>query len=141
MPVPRSSGLILFCVIPALTLASLAHAEIPADKVDLKFWKLTLPTDDDNDGRADEISVSGLRSYSHPDWFYVDENGWVVMTAPNKGTTTATSSNTRTELRQMFRGMDTSIGTHSPKNNFALKAHRRAGTFADLRREVLDVWG
>jgi poly(beta-D-mannuronate) lyase len=132
MLAPRLSGLLILSPIVSLLAAAPAYAENPADKIDLKFWKLTLPTDDNDDGKADEISVSGLRSYSHPDWFYVDQHGWVVMTAPNKGTTTATSSNTRSELRQMFRGTDTSVGTHSPKNNFALRAHRRASTFADI---------
>ena len=126
----RPSGLLLLLV--ALVFAMPAHAEKPADKIDLKFWKLTLPSDKDNDGKVDEISVSGLKSYSHPDYFYVDEHGFVVFTAPNSAATTATSSNTRSELRQMFRGTDTSIGTHSPKNNFALKAHRRARLFADV---------
>ena len=32
----------------------------------------------------------------------------------------------------MFRGKNTRIGTHDPKNNFALKAHRAARSFADI---------
>jgi poly(beta-D-mannuronate) lyase len=104
----------------------------PGDKFDLRFWKLTLPTDDNLDGKVDEVKVRDMQSYSHPDYFYLDEYGFLVFNAPNKAQTTANSTNTRSELRQMYRSMDTSIGTHDPKNNFALRAHPRARQFADI---------
>ena len=118
----------------ALTLAvpSLALAEDPADRIDLRFWKLTLPLDDNGDGKVDEIGVRALQKYSHPDFFYLDENGYLVFAAPNRATTTANSTNTRSELRQMFRGRNTRIGTHDPQNNFALRAHPGARSFADV---------
>ncbi|MEL7186134.1 MAG: polysaccharide lyase family 7 protein [Pseudomonadota bacterium] len=120
--------------ISALVLlsVSVANAENPADKFDLKFWKLTLPTDANADGKVDEIKVGAIHKYSHPDFFYLDEHGFLVFTAPNKAETTANSTNTRSELRQMFRGKNTKIGTHDPKNNFALKAHTAARSFADI---------
>ena len=73
-----------------------------------------------------------MSDFSHPDFFYVNEAGLLVMTAPNKATTTAGSTNTRSELRQMFRGTNTRISTHDPKNNFALKANRYSRNFADI---------
>jgi len=122
-----SAGLLL-----ALLTVSVTYAENPADKFDLRFWKLTLPLDDNKDGKVDEIKVGSMHKYSHPDFFYLDQNGYLVFTAPNKAKTTAGSTNTRSELRQMFRGKNTRIGTHDPKNNFALKAHRAARSFADI---------
>ena len=116
----------------ALLTLPVTYAEIPADKFDLRFWKLTLPLDDNNDGKVDEIKVGSLHKYSHPDFFYVDGDGYLVFAAPNKAITTASSTNTRSELRQMFRGKNTKIGTHDPKNNFALKAHRGSKNFADV---------
>jgi len=116
----------------ALLFSPAAFAEVPADTFDLKFWKLTLPLDDNRDGKVDEIKVGDLQKYSHPDFFYLDANGFLVFTAPNKAQTTANSTNTRSELRQMFRGKNTRIGTHDPKNNFALKAHRASRSFADV---------
>ena len=107
-------------------------AELPADRFDLRYWKLQLPTDENDDGKVDEIKVGALDTFSHPDFFYLDEHGWLVFSAPNKALTTANSTNTRSEMRQMFRGRNTSIGTHEPKNNFALKAHSRARRFADV---------
>jgi hypothetical protein len=117
----------------ALVLLSFAaFASEPAEKFDMQFWKLQLPADENKDGKADEIDVRQLGKYSHPDFFYVDENGFLVMTAPNKATTTANSTNTRSELRQMYRQTNTRIGTHDPLNNFALKANRDARKFADI---------
>ena len=116
----------------ALLVLPVAYAENPADKFDLRFWKLTLPLDDNKDGKVDEIKVGSMHKYSHPDFFYLDQNGYLVFTAPNKAKTTAGSTNTRSELRQMFRGKNTRIGTHDPKNNFALKAHRASRSFADV---------
>ena len=128
MQLSRSFGLL-----SALVLLSFAAiAADPAEKFDLQFWKLQLPTDDNKDGKVDEIDVRQLGKYSHPDFFYLEENGFLVMTAPNKATTTVNSTNTRSELRQMFRKTNTSIGTHDPGNNFALKANRWARDFADI---------
>ena len=121
------AGLSLVLLIP-----SAAFAEYPADRFNLRFWKLTLPLDENQDGKVDEISVRSLQKYSHPDFFYLDQDGNLVFTAPNKAKTTAGSTNTRSELRQMLRGRNTSIGTHDPKNNFALKAHRGSRSFADV---------
>ena len=121
------AGLVLSLVAPSVT-----SAQVPGDSFDLKFWKLTLPLDDNNDGKVDEIGVRSLQKYSHPDFFYIDQNGFLVFTAPNKATTTSGSSNTRSELRQMLRGRNTSIGTHDAKNNFSLKAHRGSRSFADV---------
>ena len=120
------------CMALTLATSSQAIAQIPADSFDLRYWKLTLPLDDNGDGKVDEIKTSELSRFSHPDFFYIDEHGWLMFAAPNKAATTANSSNTRSELRQMLRGSDTSIGTHDPKNNFALKAHRNARAFADI---------
>ena len=120
-------------IITVTGLSTLAiQAELPADKFNLKHWKITLPMDANADGKIDEVDARGLQSYYHPDYFYLDEQGFLVFTAPNKAITTANSSNTRSELRQMYRGYNTKIKTHDRKNNFAIKAHNRARKFADI---------
>ncbi|MEM8685465.1 MAG: polysaccharide lyase family 7 protein, partial [Pseudomonadota bacterium] len=123
---------LLACFGLALLLSATARAEYPGDQFDLRFWKLTLPLDANQDGKVDEIGVRALQEYTHPDFFYLDENGFLVFAAPNKAQTTSGSSNTRSELRQMLRGRNTKIGTHDPKNNFSLKAHRGSKNFADV---------
>ena len=57
--------------------------------IDFSFWKLTLPTDENEDDKVDEVSVSGMQNFVHDDYFYVDENGWVVFAARNKAATTS----------------------------------------------------
>ena len=109
-----------------------ALAESPGDYFDFKFWKLTLPLDANLDGKVDEVSVRSLADYSHPDFFYLDENRNLIFTAPNKAKTTSGSSNTRSELRQMLRGRNTGIGTHDQKNNFSLRAHKGYRRFATV---------
>jgi len=102
---------------------------VPAEVFDLDYWKITLPLDEDNDNRADEVSVSEIRAYSHPDYFYLDKYQHMVFAAPNLASTTANSSNTRSELRQMLRGTNKSIGTSDPGNNFSLAVHEYASEF------------
>lgn len=96
---------------------------IPANTYDLSHWKMNVPVDLNNDKKIDTISVAEMQSYSHPDFFYLDGNGGMVFTAPNKAITTPNSSNTRSELRQMVRGSNTKIGTGHPGNNFAVESH------------------
>ena len=122
-----SLGFILFASIACAT-----ETQIPAERFDLSFWKLTLPLDEDENGKADEVDTRELARYSHPEFFYIDRDGFLVFTAPNNATTTPNSSNTRSELRQMFRGTDTSVSNYDPQNNFALEAHPHARLFADI---------
>ncbi|MBD1391001.1 polysaccharide lyase family 7 protein [Neiella sp. HB171785] len=107
-------------------------AAVPADKFDLSQWKITLPMDADGNGKVDEIDVKAIQSYRHPDYFYLDADGNMVFAVPNKATTTATSSNTRSELRQMIRGTNKKIKTKAPGNNFALAAHPQASEFGAI---------
>lgn len=117
----------------ALMLASCANtSNVPAEKFNLTNWKITVPLDSDGNGKADDIDTKQLQNYQHSDFFYLDENGHMVFTSPNKAVTTQTSSNTRSELRQMIRGLDTSVATKSYANNFALAAHQDAKYFNQI---------
>ena len=110
---------------PVVT-SSVATKALPADHFDLSHWNITLPLDDNNDGKVDKVKVKDIQTYSHPDFFYMNADGHMVFTAPNKATTTPNSSNTRSELRYMSRGSNTKIKTAAPGNNFALSAHPNA---------------
>jgi len=95
----------------ALSVSALSLAKddtVPAEKFDLSEWKITVPLDKNKDKKADDIDVKKLQKYSHPDFFYLDDNGGLVFASPNKAITTKNTSNTRSELRQMIRG--TNIG-------------------------------
>ncbi|WP_252732278.1 polysaccharide lyase family 7 protein [Paraglaciecola arctica] len=105
-------------------------AIVPATEFDLSHWKITVPVDLDNNGKIDEVGVSDIQNYAHPDFFYLDENRGMVFAAPNKAITTATSTNTRSELRQMLRGANKKIKTQYAGNNFAIAAHPLSERFA-----------
>lgn len=126
-PAPQSRPVrLLLAAVCTCAAGSAAIAESPlspSDRFDLGNWKITVPLDLDGNEKIDEISVSDIQGYSHPDFFYLNEQEELVFTAPNKAITTPNSSNTRSELRQMLRGTNTDIGTHAPGNNFSLQAN------------------
>lgn len=109
-----------------------ANSKAPASKFDLREWKITLPLDEDNNGKIDEVGVRAIQDYAHPDFFYLDDNGHMVFATPNKATTSANSSNTRSELRHMLRGDNKGIKTASFKNNFAIARHTFSDKFAQV---------
>ena len=119
----------------ALTLAACAHAGEktnpvpPASKFDLSHWNITLPIDENGDKKPDQVTVKDIQQYSHPDFFYLDDKGGMVFAAPNKATTTANSSNTRSELRYMLRGKNESSDSKGPENNFVVEAHKGSDKF------------
>lgn len=119
------------CSIPSAVIAS-EKPPVPADKFDLSQWNITLPDDADKDGKPDSVMVKKLKKYSHPDFFYLDNQNRIVFTAPNKAVTTENSSNTRSELRQMLRGTNTRIKTHSSRNNFSVLAHDFSNKFGSV---------
>lgn len=122
-------GVTALAVLPSIASAHEGVGKLPAEVIDLSQWKITLPSDDDGNKKPDEIGVRELQKSAHPDFFFVNEDGRVVFAAPNKAPTTANSTNTRSELRQMLRGTNTRIGTHDPLNNFAVEARKGSDKF------------
>lgn len=83
----------------------------PGENFDLSNWKITLPSQNENDV-ADLIS-----GFTHSSWFYTDPTtGAMVFNCPNDGQTGG-STYPRSELREMLRGVDTSIGTQGINGN------------------------
>ena len=108
------------------------RALAPASKFDLSHWNITLPVDQNRDGKVDTIKVKDLQKYSHPDFFYLDDQDRMVFVAPNKGALTKNTSNTRSELRYMLRGSNTRPKTHSAANNFAVEARADSDKFGSI---------
>ena len=121
----------LFYAAPIVAIAK-DKALVPADKFDLSQWNITVPVDKDRNKKPNIVTVKQLKKYSHPDFFYLDEQQRMVFASPNKAATTKNSSNTRSELRQMLRGSNTRIKTHGPGNNFALRALKESSQFASV---------
>ena len=110
-----------------------ANVQVPSEKFDLSLWKMTVPTDINNDGKVDEISVKEMQTYQHPNYFYLDSDGNMVFTTPNKAFTTPNSSNTRSELHQVLSGMsEVSSDELALVNNFAIKSHANAESYGQI---------
>ena len=99
---------------------------IPAALFDLRHWSLVLPIDENKDHAADVIRPQQLQNYQHQDYFYLNDDGHMVFTSPNKAATEVTSTNTRSEFRYEIRGSDLSVAESSVKNNWALASHPNA---------------
>ena len=98
--------------------SSLDPNQAPSQNFDLSTWKLSIP-DNDGDGTATDISVSDLNSgYENSAYFYTGEDGGMVFKCPVAGyKTSANTSYTRVELREMLRGTNTSISTQGVNHN------------------------
>ena len=91
----------------------------PSENFDLLDWSLTLPTDINEDLKADTIYEKALSDgFELKPLFYTAEDGGMVFACPNVGA--KTSKNTkyaRTELREMLRRGNTRIKTQGVNEN------------------------
>lgn len=111
----------------------------PGENFDLSDWNISLPFDENGDGKADNISEMQLvKGYQHKPYFYTAEDGGMVFNAPNKAPRTSKNTKyTRSELREMLRRGDISIPVTTAdgvtsKNNWVFssapkKAQKSAG--------------
>ena len=136
---PKVITVFLGLIIMSLAVTAAAQSKgiknralAPASKFDLSHWNITLPVDLNRDGKVDSITVKQIQKYSHPDFFYLDDQDRMVFVAPNKGAKTKNTSNTRSELRYMLRGKKTKIKTHSGANNFAVEARKDSDKFGSV---------
>ena len=123
----------------------------PSRNFDLSNWKLSVPTDSDNDGSSDTIEEAELNGgYQNPNYFYTAPDGGMVFKVPIKGfKTSKNTSYTRTELREMLRRGNTSIDTRSKsglpnKNNWVFssapkEAQKLAGAVDGVLEATLAV--
>ena len=97
--------------------------------IDLQDWYLSIPTDNDDSGTADNIGETRLQQgYTNSEYFYVGNDGALVMRSPTIGFKTSVNTNyVRVELREMLRRGDTSIKTQGVnKNNWVLSSASQA---------------
>lgn len=131
-----STGMIAGCSQPTTDIASgndVKEKKVPGEVFDLSHWNLMLPVDSDHDDKADRVSNSALPDFQLSNFFYLDESNHMVFTAPNKGFTSPTSTNTRSELRQVYPDVDGIVPAYDdPKNYFALASHPDKHAFASI---------
>ena len=87
--------------------------------IDLLDWYLSIPTDEDGNGRSDTISETELADgYTNSEYFYASEDGGIVMRSPSYGFKTSANTNyVRVELREMLRRGDRDIRTQGVNKN------------------------
>ena len=109
---------VLNLMVDAAVAQTLDPSLPPGGNFDLSYWKLTRP----NGTERDEDAL--INGYSKEGEFYTDsETGAMVFWCPNDGSTTANTSFSRTELREMIRRGDTSISTQGiNKNNWVFSS-------------------
>ncbi|WP_400074820.1 polysaccharide lyase family 7 protein [Winogradskyella sp. R77965] len=90
----------------------------PSENFDLSTWKLNTP-DNNGNGFSETISVAEINAgYENSNYFYTADDGGMVFKCPVAGfTTSANTSYTRVELREMLRGTNTSISTQGVNEN------------------------
>lgn len=90
----------------------------PASNFDLKTWNLSIP-DNNGSGVAKTITVLALnQNYQNDKYFYsADDQGMVFKCFVDGFKTSANTSYTRTELREMLRGTNTGINTQGVNKN------------------------
>ena len=98
----------------------------PSYFFNLSDWSLSVPLDEDGNGKADHIKENKLSAGYLSDYFYATDDGAMVFTCPIGGAKTSKNTTyTRTELREMLRAGNTSIKTKGPnKNNWVLESSK-----------------
>lgn len=92
----------VIALLPVPVPAQAAECERPAQVLDLKNWKITLPVENpDAEGKPLEVTQPELDGYAHDPWFVAKGCDSVRFRAPVNGKTTQNSKNPRSELREM----------------------------------------
>lgn len=98
---------------------NLDPSSAPSRNFDLSPWYVSIPTDEDGSNTADSIKENELNAgFEHPEYFFTGDDGGMVFRCPIDGFKTSTNTSfPRTELREMLRKGDTSIGTSGVNEN------------------------
>ena len=90
----------------------------PGSNFELLSWKLNTPGDEDGNGLSDTASETELDSGFTDQYFYTGPAGGMVFRSTIAGAkTSANSSYTRSELREMLRRGNTGISTRGVNRN------------------------
>jgi poly(beta-D-mannuronate) lyase len=111
----------------------------PGSNFDLLSWKLNTPADLDGNGISDTASETDLDNGFTDEYFFTDADGGMVFRSTIAGAkTSAGTSYTRSELREMLRRGNTSISTRGVNlNNWLLGYQPDPGIAVGGRNGVL----
>ena len=120
------------------TVGSSSSSNSSKPNIELIDWYLSVPTDNDGNGKADTIKEKVLAAGFTNEFFYRSSDGGYVFKSPTKGFRTSLNTRyVRVELREMLRRGDTKHKTKGTgKNNWVF------GTApADVKAKVGGVNG
>ena len=90
----------------------------PGSNFELLSWKLNTPGDEDGNGLSDTASEVDLDNGFSDQYFYTGSDGGMVFKSTIAGaTTSANSTYTRSELREMLRRGNTGVSTRGVNRN------------------------
>ena len=94
-------------------------------QIEIIDWYLSVPSDNDNNGRSDRISETMLDDgYQDGQYYFLNSDNSIVFRCPIDGAKTSTNTSyTRSELREMLRRGNTSHSTQGVnKNNWVFSS-------------------
>jgi len=111
----------------------------PGSNFELISWALDTPADLDGNGRSDRTSESDLEDGFTDEFFFTGPDGGMIFRSTIGGArTSANTSYTRSELREMLRRGNTSISTQGVnQNNWILGYQPDPGIVVGGRNGVL----
>ncbi|MDN5214902.1 polysaccharide lyase family 7 protein [Fulvivirgaceae bacterium BMA12] len=133
-------------LIPAILLAVLTgcRADAISDQgkkeysIDLSTWKLTLPVDENKDGKPDEyVDLTAYRSNGAiAPYMYDGEDGSLVFYCQYTGIATTNSRYSRTELREQLVAGDNATNW-SMKDGGVMKGSLKVGAISSGHRTIV----
>lgn len=113
--------------------------------IDLSQWKLTLPVDNNGDGKPDEYEPPELNKYPEiPEvkpYFYDEEDGSLVFFCPYTAVSTANSKYSRSELREQLVPGDNNTNWTFEDGRKMKGNLRLAGISEEHRTIVMQIHG
>ena len=91
----------------------------PSGNFDLTHWNISIPVDEDDNDKADSVSTESLsRGFEHDEYVYTGADGGLVFRCAVDGYKTSKNTKfTRSELREMLRGLNDDIRTQGVNEN------------------------
>ena len=128
----------LGCVTLVFSQDAKNKATTPAEVLNLKNWKLTLPVNTEHNGNPDEIKQPELNTYTDDNYFFLNAKKDAVSFKANAGGETTPGSNfPRSELREMENNGKTSAAWSSSEGKHTLFIDQRITHLPDVRKHMV----
>ena len=131
-----SKLILTFILVCSLFFLPFTNIQASQKAIDLKNWKLTLPTSDPKG--PDEIKQPALNSFQN-EWFKTDAEGAIHFKAPISGVTTKRSNYPRSELREMIKDGKTNASWSSKKGTHTLLLEEAITALPKTKKHIVVV--